>query len=66
MVFNDALPNQTYEITVTIRNITQHARKIRVFVPITPHFLVKYDPKIVSLASGLSMRLTIEFDAKEK
>jgi hypothetical protein len=66
VIFTDILLNQTHEITLTIRNITSQARKVRIFVPITPYFSVRYDQKITSLASGLPMKVTVAFDAKEK
>jgi hypothetical protein len=63
-VFRDILVTQTYSITVTVRNLTKSNRKIRIFHSLSQNFLVKYDPKTTSIAAGLSLPITIVFDAK--
>ncbi len=65
-MFTDVLLNKTYEINISIRNLTSEAKKVRFFVPLSPFFSVRYDQKATSLASGLSMRATVVFDANMK
>jgi hypothetical protein len=66
VTFTDVLLNQTYEINITIRNVTVETRKVRLFVPLSPYFSVRYEQKLSSLASGLAMRVTVVFDANMK
>lgn len=43
IIFKDIQINQTYEITVFVRNLTKTARRIRVFQPQTSKFRADYD-----------------------
>jgi hypothetical protein len=43
IIFKDILTNQTYEITVYIRNLTKTSRRIRVYQPQTAKFRADYD-----------------------
>lgn len=58
------LVSQTYSFTLTIRNLTTESRKVRLFYSVSQNFLVQYDSRMTSLAAGLSLPITIVFDAK--
>ena len=58
------LVRQTYSLTLVIRNLTNESRKVRLFHSLSQNFLVQYDTRITSLAAGLSLTITIVFDAK--
>lgn len=58
------LVSQTYSFTLTIRNLTTESRKVRLFYSVSQNFLVQYDSRMTSLAAGLSLPITIIFDAK--
>jgi len=61
VTFPDIIPNQLYEITVLIRNLTKIPRRIRISQPKTSKFRVDYDMQGV-VAAGLSLRLIIYFE----
>lgn len=58
------LVTQTYSHALVIRNMTTESRKVRVFHSLSQNFLVQYDQKMTFLAAGLSLTITIVFDAK--
>ncbi|CAD8106047.1 unnamed protein product [Paramecium primaurelia] len=60
IIFKDIQINQTYEIAVYIRNLTQNARRIRVFQPHS-HFRCDYEMQ-GAIAAGLSMKLIVTFE----
>lgn len=55
---------QTYSLQLVIRNLTNQSRKVRLFHSLSQNFLVQYDSKVTSLAAGLSLTITVIFDAK--
>lgn len=61
IIFKDIQTNQTYEITVYVRNLTKTARRIRVFQPQTAKFRVDYDMQ-GAIAAGLAMKLIVTFE----
>lgn len=63
-MFRDVLVRQTYSLTLVIRNLTNESRKIRLFHSLSQNFLVQYDQRVTSLAAGLSLTITVVFDAK--
>ncbi|CAD8117028.1 unnamed protein product [Paramecium sonneborni] len=60
IIFKDIQINQTYEITVFVRNLTQTARRIRVFQPHS-NFRCDYEMQ-GAIAAGLSMKLIVTFE----
>jgi hypothetical protein len=61
IIFKDIQTNQTYEITVYIRNLTKTSRRIRVYQPQTPKFRADYDMQ-GAIAAGIAMKLVITFE----
>ena len=62
VTFPDIIPNQLYEITVLVRNLTKIPRRIRISQPKTSKFRCDYDMQGV-VAAGLSLRLIIYFES---
>jgi hypothetical protein len=56
--FKDIEPNQNYEVTVTIRNITKKMRRIMFTRPSDPRFQCEYE-NTGSVAAGLTMKVSI-------
>ena len=61
----DIEPNQSYEVTVTVRNISKKVRRIKFVRPKTNKFRIDYEP-LGPVAAGLAcqMNVTIETDAE--
>ncbi|EWS70940.1 flagellar associated protein, putative (macronuclear) [Tetrahymena thermophila SB210] len=59
--FKDIQINQTYEITLYVRNLTKKPRRIRVFQPQTPHFRADYEMQ-GAIGAGLAMKVTVTFE----
>jgi len=65
IIFKDIKENQTYEINVTVRNLTKTVKKIRVLQPTTSRFRCDYDLS-GALAPGLSLELAVAFSTTTK
>ncbi|KAM3144881.1 hypothetical protein pb186bvf_002886, partial [Paramecium bursaria] len=63
IIFKDIQINQTYEITVFVRNLTQTARRIRIFQPHS-NFRADYEMQ-GAIAAGLSMKLIVTFETAQ-
>lgn len=61
IVFRDIVPNQLYEMSVLVRNLTKIVRRIRVFQPRSSRFRCDYDMG-GNLAAGLAIKLTVSFE----
>ena len=55
-------PNQNYEVTVTVRNITKNMRRFKFSKPKTSNFRCDFE-NIGSVAAGLSVKLNVQFEA---
>lgn len=53
--------NQTYEVAVLVRNLTNQARRIRIFQPKTTKFRCDYEMP-GAIAAGLAMKLAVTFE----
>ena len=60
----DIEPNQNYEVTVTIRNITKNMRRIMFTQPSNSRFHCEYE-NIGSVAAGLSVKMSMQFETTE-
>ena len=60
----DIEPNQNYEVTVTIRNITKNMRRINFTQPSTAKFHCEYE-NTGSVAAGLSVKMNMQFETNE-
>jgi hypothetical protein len=56
--FKDIEPNQNYEVTVTVRNITKNPRRFKFSKPKTSNFRLDYE-NIGSVGAGLTVRLNV-------
>lgn len=61
IIINDIEPNQTYEVVVLVRNLTNVGRRIRVYQPKTNKFRCDYDMQ-GNVAAGLAMKLVVSFE----
>jgi len=61
IIINDIEPNQTYEVVVLVRNLTNIGRRIRVYQPKTNKFRCDYDMQ-GNVAAGLAMKLVVSFE----
>ena len=61
IIINDIEPNQTYEVVVLVRNLTNIGRRIRVYQPKTNKFRCDYDMQ-GNIAAGLAMKLIVSFE----
>lgn len=61
VIIKDIEINQTYEVIVLVRNLTQHSRRIRIFQPKTSKFRCDYDMQ-GPVAAGLAMKLVVTFE----
>lgn len=62
--FVNTEPNEIYEISLYIRNVSQFSQKIKFKKPNCPALTVTASRE-GSLAAGLDMKLTVVFDSKE-
>jgi hypothetical protein len=58
---SDIEPNQNYEVTVTVRNITKKVRRIKFTQPKSSNFRCEYENQ-GTIAAGLSMKVNIQFE----
>ena len=65
LFLTDIEPNQNYEVTVTVRNLTKRMRRIMFTKPKSNKFKCEYDNS-GSVAAGLSMRLNLQFETNEE
>ena len=61
IIFNDIVPNQTYEMTVLVKNLTNIAKRLRIFQPSSLNFRCDYDVA-KGLAPGLALKLLVSFE----
>jgi len=61
IIINDVEPNQTYEVVVLVRNLTNVGRRLRVYQPKTNKFRCDYDMQ-GNVAAGLAMKLVVSFE----
>ena len=61
----DIEPNQNYEVTVTIRNITKNMRRIMFTQPTTSKFHCEYE-NTGAVAAGLSVKMNMQFETNEE
>lgn len=61
IVFKDIEPDQTYEVTVSVRNLCSNVRRIRFINPKTSKFLAEYET-LGSIAGGIQTNLVISFE----
>lgn len=62
--FLNTEPNELYEISLQVRNVTQNSLKIKMKRPLS-QFLTVHLSKEGPLAAGLDLKLTVVFDSKE-
>lgn len=61
IVFKDIEPDQTYEVTVSVRNLCQKVRRIRFMPPKTSKFLAEYN-NLGAIAGGIQTNIVISFE----
>lgn len=61
IVFKDIEPDQTYEVTVSVRNLCQRVRRIRFTPPKTSKFLAEYN-NLGAIAGGIQTTIVISFE----
>jgi hypothetical protein len=61
IVFKDIEPDQTYEVTVSVRNLCQRVRRIRFVPPKTSKFLAEYN-NLGAIAGGIQTNIIISFE----
>ena len=61
IVFKDIEPDQTYEVTVSVRNLSQRVRRIRFIPPKTSKFLAEYS-NLGAIAGGIQTNIVISFE----
>lgn len=61
LIFNDIIANQTYEMTVYVKNLTKTAKRLRIFQPTTLNFRCDYD-LAKGIAPGLAQKLLVSFE----
>ena len=57
----DIEPNQSYEVTVTVRNISKRVRRIKFVRPRTNKFRIDYEP-LGPVAAGLACQMNVTFE----
>jgi hypothetical protein len=62
--FVNTEPNELYEISLQLRNVTQNSLKIKLKRPASPCLAVHLS-KDGPLAAGLDLRITVVFDSKD-
>ena len=61
VIIKDIEINQTYEVIILVRNLTNKAKRIRCFQPKTSYFRCDYDIQ-GAVAAGLAMKLVLSFE----
>ena len=62
--FKEIEVDQSYETTITVRNVSSKVKRIRVIPPKTGKFLI--DPEMKeSVAPGLSIKIVVAFETDE-
>lgn len=59
--FKDIEPNQNYEVTVNVRNISKRVRRLKFTHPKTSKFQLEHDMR-GPLAAGLAVRMNVSFE----
>jgi hypothetical protein len=59
--FKDIEPNQNYEVTVTVRNISKRVRRLKFTNPKTTKFQIEHDMKC-PVAAGLAVKMNVSFE----
>lgn len=57
----DIEPNQNYEVTVTVRNISKRVRRLKFVSPKTGKFQIEHDMQ-GPLAAGLAVKMNVSFE----
>lgn len=60
-IYIDIEPNQSYEVTVTVRNISKKVRRIKFVKPKTSKFNLDYEPQ-GPVAAGLAIKMNVSFE----
>jgi hypothetical protein len=60
----DIEPNQSYEVTVTVRNISKKVRRIKFVKPKTSKFSLDYEPQ-GPVAAGLAIKMNVSFETDQ-
>jgi len=60
----DIEPNQSYEVTVTVRNISKKVRRIKFVKPKTSKFNLDYEPQ-GPVAAGLAIKMNVSFETDQ-
>lgn len=61
IVFKDIEPDQTYEVTVSVRNLCKRVRRIRFIPPRTSKFLAEFN-NLGAIAGGIQTTIVISFE----
>ena len=61
IIFRDVTINQTYEMSIYVRNLSKIVRRIRIFQPQNTKFRCDYE-MAGAIAAGLAMKLTVSFE----
>jgi len=62
--FKDIEPNQNYEVTVTVRNISKRVRRLKFTSPKTSKFQIEHDMQ-GPLAAGLAVKMNVSFETDQ-
>ena len=60
----DIEPNQNYEVTVTVRNISKRVRRLKFTSPKTSKFQIEHDMQ-GPLAAGLAVKMNVSFETDQ-
>jgi len=61
VTFRDIQPEQTYEMTICVRNLSPHVRRVRFTPPKTSRFSAKFET-LGALAVGLATNVEVSFE----
>ena len=61
LIYLDIEPNQNYEVTVTVRNISKRVRRLKFTSPKTSKFQIEHDMQ-GPLAAGLAVKMNVSFE----
>lgn len=64
VVIKDIETDQTYEVTLCVRNLSNSVRRIRFMPPKTSRFVAQYDT-VKALAIGMRLNVTISFETEQ-
>lgn len=61
----DIEPNQNYEVTVTVRNVSKRVRRLKFASPKTSKFQIEHDMQ-GPLAAGLAVKMNVSFETDQE